>query len=160
MYPVRPEPEIKTEINFFTSSKHPTMGKKVAIGTGVAFVTLMILGYVTFELLLKSSMESMYAAAGNCMNTGTPAFTFILLATLVQSLLIAALMAKFGVNAFQSGFIQTAWVVLLVILWFDIWFLASFPWFTQKMMIMDVATNTLMSAVAGGVVGWVYGRVK
>lgn len=135
------------------------MAKKVAIGTGVGFVTLFILGYLVYEVLMKGSMAEMQAAAGACMST-EPQFAYIILATLVQSLLISMVLYKFNVASFQGGLINTAWVFLLIGLWYDIWFHAAMPWFTTNMAIMDVVMNTIQSAIAGGVIGWVYGKVK
>jgi len=74
--------------------------------------------------------------------------------------LISLVLYKFNATTFQSGLMNSAWVVLLICLWYDIWFLTSMPWFTNNMAIMDVVMNTVQSAIAGGVIGWVLGKVK
>jgi len=149
----------KTKHHLLINQNFTTMGKKVALATLAGFVTLFILGYLVYEVLMKGSMAEMQAAAGACMST-EPAYAYIIVATLVQSLLISLVLYKFNATTFQSGLMNSAWVVLLICLWYDIWFLTSMPWFTNNMAIMDVVMNTVQSAIAGGVIGWVLGKVK
>jgi len=49
---------------------------------------------------------------------------------------------------------------LLIGLTMSIWYLAMYPYYTQNAAIMDILAQTLMGAIAGGVVGLVNGKVR
>lgn len=135
------------------------MGTRTAIGTVIGFVVLFLLGWLIYGVLLKSIMAESYAAAGSCLNPGENYVT-ITIATLIQAILIAWLMDKLGRRTFLSGFITAAWIFLLVALWYNIWFVQSFTWYTPNSAIADTLANTVMGGLTGGLVAFAYSRMK
>jgi hypothetical protein len=135
------------------------MGKKIALATLAGFLTLSLLGYVTYELLLKNAMADYAAAFGACMSA-TPDMTYGFIGIFLQALILTLVLHKFHANTFQAGLIHGAWFTALIVLWYDMWFLASMPPFTPSMIAMDLIPNTILAALAGGVIAWVLGRIK
>ena len=130
---------------------------KVALGTLVAFVLLMLLGYLIYDVLLADTMKTMMSGAGACI-TAEMNMIYISLAVLFQSLLLAALLFRLNANTFGRGFATAAWITLLIVLWYDMWFLTSYPWYTMNMAGFDIVVTTLLAAIVGGVLGLLYGR--
>lgn len=82
------------------------------------------------------------------------------LGSLVLTLLIALLLHKFGVSTFKGGAIAAGWVMLLMMLWYSIWNASTFKAYGWDWLPYDVIGNTITAAIAGGVIGWIYGKVK
>jgi hypothetical protein len=130
---------------------------KVALGTLVAFVLLMLLGYLVYDVLLADTMTSMMSAAGDCI-TKEMNMIYISLAILFQAVLLASLLYRLNANTFSRGFATAAWITLLIVLWYGMWFLTSYPWYTMSLLGFDLLITTLLAAVVGGVLGVLYGR--
>jgi ABC-type cobalt transport system substrate-binding protein len=133
------------------------MGKKVAIGTAVGFVALFILGWVVYGMLLKDTMAKAYADSGMNME---PGMVHIILATIVQALLITLILYKFNVTTFMGGLIAAGWVSFLIGLMYAIWHDTSYSWYTMNTGVMEVVVGTVTTAIGGGIIGWVMGKVK
>lgn len=135
------------------------MYKKVilsALGGAVAFT---LLGGLIFEVLLKDLMAEMMAAMGSAVNP-EPSIVLVILANLTLSVLLALLLNRFNVSTFNGGAMASVWIVFLIILWFDIWMFATFSFMTPKMMAIDIVSNTITGTLAGGVIGWIQGKVN
>lgn len=135
------------------------MYKKVILSALGGTVALTLLGGLIFEVLFKDAMAEMMSAMGSAANAN-PDIVLILLANLTMSVLLALLLNRFNVSTFQGGLMGSVWVVFLIILWFDIWMFATFNFMTPKMMAIDMVSNTVMGALAGGVIGWIQGKVS
>ncbi len=135
------------------------MGKRIGLATIVGFVVLMILGFLIYGLLFKDLMNTMYATAGDCMNL-KPGFIYIAFATLVQALFLAYILAGFNTTSFRTGLMTGGWTFLLLSLMMGIWMMASFSFYTAKSMLYDVIFNVFQAGIAGGVMGYVLGRMK
>ena len=135
------------------------MGKKVALGTIAGFIALFALGALIYGVLLKGTMSKMAAAAGDCM-IAEPGMALVAVATLVQAFLFTLLLHKLNANTFSKGLIAGAWVGFLIVLMYDIWFKASFPFFNISFAVADILGSTTMAALSGGVIGLVLGKVK
>lgn len=135
------------------------MYQKITAATLCGALTLFLAGGLIFEVVLKSWMTENIKAMGDCVNI-SPNMLHIILANLVLALLFSTVLYKFGISTFRSGAIAAAWIAFLLVIWFDVWMFATFHFMTTQMFLMDVVTQTLMGALAGGVIGWVLGKVK
>ena len=135
------------------------MEKKVIFSALGGAVTLFLLGGLVYGLLLADMMAEYMKAGEACMNQEMP-MGIIAVANLVQGVLLALVLDKFGISTFKGGAIAGAWITFLLVLWFDLWMKASFNFFSTNLMVIDIVINTIMGAVAGGVIGLILGKVK
>ena len=135
------------------------MTKKILLATLGGAVVLFLLGGLIYGLLLADMLAGMMEAGKACMNDPI-SMPWIIVANIVQALLLAMVLDKFGISTVQSGAIAAAWITLLIGVMFDSWMFAQFNFMTTNMMVIDVIANTLMGALAGAVIGWILGKVK
>ncbi len=133
------------------------MEKKILFGTLGGFVTGTILAMAIFMGIFGGMAEKWQADYASCLNMQWIGGIF---GSLVFSLLIAILLHKFGVNNFKAGAFAGGWITLLVVLWYALWNASTFTAYPWSWVPFDVLGNTVVGAIAGGVVGWIYGRVK
>jgi formate/nitrite transporter FocA (FNT family) len=93
-----------------------------------------------------------------CLNEMNPIWWIV--SGLVQALFYAILLHKFGVTTFKGGAIAGAWISLLMVLYFGIANASTFKAYTWEWLPIDLAGNIVSGAVAGGVIGWIFGKVK
>lgn len=133
------------------------MEKKILFGTLGGLVTGVILAMAIFMGILGGMAEKWQAEYASCLNMN---MTGAILGSTIFSLFMAILLHKFGVNNFKAGAIAGGWITLLLILWFALWNASTFTAYPWSWVPYDVIGNTIIGAVAGGVVGWIYGKVK
>ncbi|MBI5917158.1 MAG: hypothetical protein HY842_17440 [Bacteroidetes bacterium] len=134
------------------------MEKKIILGTLAGAATGIILSMVIFMVFLGSMMEKWLADNAACIHE--PSMMWWIIASLVFSLFVSILLHKFGVNTFKGGATAGAWITFLIALWFGITNASSFKAYTWDWLPIDLAMNTVIGAVAGGVIGWIFGKVK
>ena len=81
-------------------------------------------------------------------------------ANILLALLLSLLFSKLGISTFQGGLMNGLWILIILYLWFDMWMFATFKPMTTNMMLIDVASNTVVGSIAAGVIGWINGMVK
>ncbi len=135
------------------------MEKKIIFGTLAGAITSFCLGGLVFGFLLKDMMAEWMTAFQGCAHTDPPMVP-ILLANIVISLLLALYLHQSSVTTFMGGLKAGGLFFLLLQLWFDLWMFASFTGMTNKLMAIDTVSNTILGAITGGVVGWVFGKVQ
>jgi hypothetical protein len=108
--------------------------------------------------IFRGLTEQWQAEHGACLKEMN--MLFGLLGSLSFSLLMALLFHKLGINTFRSGAITGTWITLLNMLWFGLWNGSTFTAYPWSWLTYDVIGNTIVGAVAGGVVGWIYGKMK
>ncbi len=134
------------------------MEKKIILGTLGGAVTGLLLSMAIFMTLMGGMMEKWLADNAACVHE--PNVVWWVVGSLVFSLFITILLYKFGVNTFKGGAVAGAWITFLVMLWFGIFNASSFKAYTWDWLPIDVLVNTVVGAVAGGVIGWIFGKVK
>ena len=135
------------------------MEKKIIFSTLAGTVVYFLIGGLVFGVILANMMAEWTKALGDCAVTGQP-YLQIILANLVMALLLSIVLNRFGVSTFKGGLVTSAWIVCLIIVWFDIWMFATLKAMTVNIMFFDVIANTIVGALSGGVIGWVLGKVK
>jgi TRAP-type mannitol/chloroaromatic compound transport system permease large subunit len=137
------------------------MEKKILFGTLAGAITGTVAAMAIFMGLLGSMAEKWYAENSACVNAmeDAPMWAMIV-ASLVQGLFLAVLLYRFGVSTFKGGLISGGWITLLMVLWYGLLTYSTFNAYTLSWLPIDVIGNTICGALAGGVIGWVYGKVK
>ncbi len=135
------------------------MIKKILLSTLAGAVTLFLLGGLIFGVLLAAPMAEFMKAFEGCAHP-VPPMQFIVFANIAMALLLSLILSKLAVSTFSRGLKAAVWVVFLIILWFDMWMFATFSGMTVQMLLFDIIGNTTIGTLAGGVIGWVLGKVK
>ena len=135
------------------------MVKRVLLSTLGGAVTTFLFGWLVMGLVFASLMKEMMETAGSCF-TAEPGMVFIALANVTICLLFSLLFVKMNVSTFKSGLLHGAWITFLMIVWYDVWMLATMDFMQPKFMVFDVIGNTIIGTLGGGVIGWILGKVK
>ncbi|MBL7791660.1 MAG: hypothetical protein JNK77_05030 [Saprospiraceae bacterium] len=137
------------------------MEKKIIYGTLAGTVTGMVVAMAIFMGLFGQMGEKWYAENAACVRqmAEAPVWAWIL-ANVSQGLLVAILLYRFGVSTFKGGLWAGAWITFLIVLWYGLWTHSTFKAYELNWLPIDLLGNTIAGAVAGGVIGWVYGKVK
>lgn len=133
------------------------MEKKILFGTLGGFVAGALLAMAIFMGLLGGMAEKWQADFTSCLNMNMVGG---MIGSLVLSFFMAILLHRFGVSTFKGGAIAGAWITFLMVLWFGLWNASTFTAYPWSWLPYDVIGNTIVGAVAGGVIGWIYGKVK
>ncbi len=135
------------------------MIKKILLSTLAGAVALFLLGGLIFGVLLAAPMAEFMKAFEACAHP-VPPMQFIVFANIAMALLLSLILSKLGISTFTGGLKAAAWIVFLIILWFDMWMFATFSGMTVQMLLFDIIGNTTIGTLAGGVIGWILGKVK
>lgn len=137
------------------------MEKKILFGTLAGAVTGTVLAMAVFMGLLGSMSEQWYADNVGCVKQMDEAPVWaMIVASLVQALFMAILLHRFGVNTFKGGAIAGGWITFLMALWYGLYTHSTFNAYPLSWLPIDVLSNAVIGAVAGGVIGWIYGKIK
>lgn len=123
------------------------------------FVTLMLSGFLFYEVILKSYFSKLMESMGDCFLKEPPILPVIVAHVCFSIILLIVLRTK-NVSTFIGG-IQSSWIlVLLIMVWYDSWSFTYIPQMTLTTAIIDVLVNSTCSILAAGVMGWVLGQFK
>ncbi len=137
------------------------MEKKILFGTLAGAVTGTVAAMAIFMGLLGSMAEKWYADNAGCVKPMDEAPMWaMIVASLVQALFMAILLHRFNISTVKSGAIAGAWITALIVLWHGLSNYSTFTAYPLNWLPFDVIGNTVCGALAGGVIGWVYGKVK
>lgn len=137
------------------------MIKKLLFGSLTGSVAGTLVSLVIFIGLFGSTGEQWLQDNIDCVKqmNEMPVFAWIL-AILAQGLLLTAILLRFGVNDFKSGAINGTWITFLIVFWYALWTYSTYKSYEIYWLPIDVLGNTLAGTVAGGVIGWLLGKVK
>jgi len=123
--------------------KSNIMNTKSLFAWFAGFVTLMLSGFLFYEVLLKSYFAKPMIIAHLC-------FAAILLIILRSN----------NATSFTGG-VKSSWlIVVLVMVWYDEWSFTYLPQMTLQTAAVDVTVNSICTLLSGGVIGWVLGQFK
>ncbi len=74
--------------------------------------------------------------------------------------LLAILIIRLGKTGFMAGMVAGAWITLFIVIWYDAWMWATFPFMTMELSAYDIIGNLVTGALTGGVIGWVASRIN
>lgn len=135
------------------------MNTKSLFAWFAGFVTLMLSGFLFYEVILKSYFSKLMESMGDCFLKEPPILPMIVAHVCFSIILLMVLRTK-NVSTFIGG-IQSSWIlVLLIMVWYDSWSFTYIPQMTLTTAIIDVTVNSTCSLLAAGVMGWVMGQFK
>lgn len=126
----------------------------------VAGVIYFVLGWVIYGMLLASYMTD-NTLAGTMRAENEMVWWALVLGNLASGFLLAYILGKTGASTVGSGAVTGLVVGLLMSLSFDLTMYGTSKIITNAQFIgVDVIASAVISAIAGAVVGWVYGMKK
>ncbi len=134
------------------------MEKKIILGTLGGAVASMLVTGIFFAGLLGSTAEKWMQDNAACLKEMN--MMWWVAASLVQCLFMAIVIYKFGAGTFRSGIVAGAWITFFITLWYGIYTASTYKAYTWSWLPFDLVGNTIAGAVAGGVIGWIFGKVK
>jgi hypothetical protein len=133
--------------------------QKFIVGGIVGGIAYLLLGWVTYGILLKDFMSS-NMAAGTMRADADLIWWALIVGNLALGFLLAYVIGKGNVSA-GSGAGVGFTLGLLVSLGYDlISYATSTSVSSLKVIAADVAVTIVMSAIVGGIVGWVMAMSK
>ncbi|RMH15647.1 MAG: hypothetical protein D6698_10930 [Gammaproteobacteria bacterium] len=118
----------------------------------------MIVSMAIYLGIFGGMAEEWQATHGACLKEMSMFWWIV--ATLLWGLLFALLLHKFGISTVKSGAIAGAWIGFLIMLIFGISNASTYTAYPSSWLPYDVIGSTVSTTIAGGVVGWIYGKVK
>ncbi|GJM36293.1 MAG: hypothetical protein DHS20C18_52940 [Saprospiraceae bacterium] len=124
-----------------------------ALAGGVAY---FFLGWLVYGILLQGMMEMPAAIAKEPMEMWAMAIS-----CLVYGLLLAVIFGHWAsISTLMTGAKAGAIIGALVAAYVDFSFFSMYNFITLQSVIVDIIAATALSAITGGVVGWVLGYKK
>jgi len=123
------------------------------------FVTLMLTGFLFYELLLKSYFAKLMEHAGDCFLKEPPILPMIIAHFCFAAILLIILRIN-NVSTFIGGISSTLLIVVLIFVWYDAWAFTFMPQMTLQTVAVDVTVNSICTLLSAGVMGWVLGKFK
>ena len=131
--------------------------KRVLLATLAGAVTLFVLGFLVYALLLADFFTNNQMANVEKTNPNLP---LIFVANLAQAFLFTFIFERWaGIKTFATGAKAGALIGLLIALFVDLIFLATTNLGTPTTTLVDIVAQTVMGAIAGGVIGLVLGKL-
>ena len=139
--------------------KSNIMNTKSLFAWFAGFVTLMLSGFLFYEVLLKSYFAKLMENAGDCFLKEPPILPMIIAHLCFAAILLIILRSN-NVITFTGG-VKSSWlIVVLVMVWYDAWAFTYLPQMTLQTAAVDVTVNSICTLLSGGVMGWVLGQFK
>lgn len=134
--------------------------KKFAIGTLVGGIAFFLLGWLMYGMLFMNYFQ---ANAGSATGVSKEAMDMwaLFLGNLAMAALFTLIFLRWaGVSTFVGGLKAGAVIGLLIALGYDLTMFGTTNIMTLGGVMMDVVVYTVMSAIAGGLIGLVLGMGK
>lgn len=132
--------------------------KKLLLATLAGGITLFVLGFLLYGMLLENYFQGQMTSG---VMKEEPDMVFLALGNLFAALLLVYIFMKWAaISTFRTGLEAGAIIGLLVSLMWDLTMYAVADMSTLQGALVDALVYTVMFAVAGGVIGWVLGKIK
>ncbi len=130
------------------------MSQRTVLAALAGAVTLFVLGYLTYVVLLAG-----FFAANGATALGQPVFWAIFLGELAFGFLLAYIFSRWAaIKTFAGGFQGGAVIGILLALGFGLIQFGAFGNITLTAVVADAVISLIRYGLAGGVVGLVLGR--
>ncbi|MDX1941469.1 MAG: DUF2177 family protein [Saprospiraceae bacterium] len=131
---------------------------KILIAALAGGVVYFLLGFLFYGLLLMDFMKSNAGDMAALMKE-PPTWWALILGNLSWGLMIAVIFGRWaGIKTFMTGLKAGAVIGILAVLAFDLSMFGTMNGMNLTGVVVDVFVGTVMTAVTGGVVGWMLGR--
>jgi hypothetical protein len=136
--------------------------KKFLIGTLAGGITLFLLGYLFYGMALADFfVKNSITPAGTMKSMNDIIWWALVLGNLATGALLTYIFLKLGtISSFGGGISTGAVIGFLMIVGVDLVRYSTENWLGRKGAAADVLVFTVMSAIAGGVIGMVLGMGK
>ncbi len=134
------------------------MVKKILLGTLGGAVAGNVIAMVIYMGFLGGMAEKWMQDNAACLNEMSPVWWMV--AGLVQALLFALILDKFGVSTFKGGLFAGAWLSFLLALFIGIMNASTYKAYGWDWLPLDLIGNVISGAVGGATIGWIFGKVK
>lgn len=135
--------------------------KKLFIGGIVGGIVFFLLGWLIYGVCLMEFMSTHTALpAPTGVNRPMPLFPYLLLGNILSGFLFAYIFLKANVNSFVGGLSFAAVVGLLISSSYDSIMYSTTYLVSRTGVLADVAGFTVMCAVSGAVIGFIFSKVK
>jgi hypothetical protein len=137
------------------------MNLRVLAATVAGGVTLFLLGWLVYGVLLESFMREHMNQFPGLMKEPMPEMVPLILANMVAAGLMAYVFEYWAtIRTFMGGLIGGAIIMFLVVLYIDLSFWAFMNLMKDLTgLVVDVVASTVLGAITGGVVGFVLGAM-
>lgn len=136
------------------------MEKKILFGTLGGGLTGMLVSMAIFMGLFGSMSEQWMTENAACLKPMEGGMVWWIVMSVLWGLLYSLLFHKIGVSTFKGGAIAGAWIGLLIALIMGISQAMTYVAYPFSWLPYDVISSTVVGTLAGGVVGWIFSRVK
>jgi hypothetical protein len=128
---------------------------KLGIATLIGGLVYFLVGWLVYGLLLKDAMPlpEGIMRPDDQMNMG-----FMIVSCLAFAALLAYIASRIGISTLQSGAILGAAIGALVSLSVGFGQAAMYTFGTAQNALIDTVSNAVVSGIAGGAIGWYFGR--
>jgi hypothetical protein len=136
--------------------------KKFLIGTLAGGITLFLLGYLFYGMALADFfVKNSITPAGTMKSMNAIIWWALILGNLATGALLTYIFLKLGnISSFGGGVSTGAVIGFLMIAGVDLVRYSTENWLGRKGAAADVLVFTVMSAIAGGVIGMLVGMGK
>ena len=136
------------------------MNNKLLMGALAGAVTSFLLGFLIWGMFLMTWMNGKIMDGFYRAEDDMSGMWAAILSNLVFGLLYSWVIGKWaGSRDFMSGLKNGAVFGLILTLGYTLSYVAWTNYYTEtSAMVMEVVVSTVMTAICGGVVGWVWGR--
>ena len=134
--------------------------KKFLIGGLVGGIVYFLLGYLFYGKLLSDFFHS-HAGTATGVDRAMDQFEWwsLILGNVLGGCLLSYVFIKSNVASAGSGLVTGAVIGLLTTSSYDFISYGVFNTMTTTSVLGDICTSTVMSAIAGAIVGWVCGLI-
>lgn len=136
------------------------MNTKVLLGALAATVVTFLGGWIVFGMLLADFFASGMDMTCKTMFKEPPDFAYLVAWQICWSLMLAYVLDKMGKRSFMDGLMTGGLISFLIVLGYDLSFMAFFNLYTTKLIVVDIVANTVLWSLAAGVAGLVLGTGK
>ena len=133
--------------------------KKLSIGTIAGAIVFFLLGWLVYDKLLADFMRQHPGERGLIGRTEIK-FVYLIAGQVLEGLLLTYILLKSNVNSLAGGLIMGAVVGFLMCAAIDFTMYGTSVIMSKKGLAADVLAATVISAVAGAVIGALTGGSK
>ena len=134
--------------------------KKYLFGSVAGGATLLITGFIIYIIIFQDSPTFIYGEGADAC-TRELIFPVIALMELFYGLLLTMIFSKWAsISTFKGGLSAGGWIGVLIGLTFGMWMFATTTLINAGGIAYYAITIGVRFALAGGVVGWVLGKVR
>ena len=134
--------------------------QKILIGALIGAITLFVIGYIIYVLIMPSPAFAQGDCYGDCAtDPAAIIFPAIIVMEILWALLVAVIFGRWAsISTFNTGMKAGAFIGLIIGLGIGLDIFATTCLITFNAVIFYGITYAIRYAIAGGVIGWYFGR--